>query len=424
MKSMKKVGVIGMGYVGLPLWINFSKNGFQVTGFDANNSIIESLNEGRSYIGHIPSSSIKKSLKNGSFGTNDISQISNVDVIIICVPTPISKNREPDLRHVKSVMHDISPFLKKGQLISLESTTYPGTTEELIIPVIESKQFKIGKDFYVVYSPERENPGGSIKQENITKILGGATNSCAILGRRIYEKVFKKVEVVSSIKIAELTKLLENIHRAVNLGMINEFKMICDKMEIDTWEVVRAASTKPFGFVPYYPGPGWGGHCIPIDPFYFSWKAKEFGMNARFIELAGEININVQDWLQEKILHVLNKDGIALSKAKILLLGLSYKENVDDARESPSLRLYDWVASNGGQLAYSDPHFLTFPSSSKYQYSDTSLELTPKSLNSFDLVVLLTKHKGFDYKLIKKHSHKIIDTRGVYEPDNKKIFRG
>jgi len=424
MKSMKKIGIIGMGYVGLPLWINFSKNGFQAVGFDAKKDIVASINKGQSYIGHIPSAGIKKARKAGSYGTSDMSEIQGVDAIIICVPTPISKNREPDLQYVKSVMSQIAPFLRKGQLISLESTTYPGTTEELIIPVIEEQNFTIGKDFYVVYSPERENPGGDIRQENITKILGGATKVCSKKGHAIYSKVFKKVEIVSSIKIAELTKLLENIHRAVNLGMINEFKMICDKMGVDTMEVVDAAATKPFGFVPYYPGPGWGGHCIPVDPFYFSWKAKEFGMNARFIELAGEMNLNVQDWLQEKILHVLNLDGIALSASKILLLGLSYKENVDDARESPSLRLYDWISVNGGHVKYSDPHFPKFPSSSKYTFKDSSVKLTSASLKKFDLVVLLTKHKGFDYPLIQKYSKRIIDTRGVFAPDQKLIFRG
>ena len=322
------------------------------------------------------------------------------------------------------IIERISPYLKKNQILSLESTTYPGTCDEVLAPLIQECGFEIGKDFHLVFSPERENPGGDIEQSAIPKLLGGFSEECSKKAEAIYNLVFDEVVIVQSLKVAELAKLLENTYRAVNLGLINEFKFICDAMNIDAFDVVEAAATKPFGFVPYYPGPGWGGHCIPIDPFYLSWKAKEFGLSARFIELAGEMNNNTIAWVQNKIASILNKKNLSLSSAKILLLGLSYKENVDDARESPSLKIFQWLLDNGSTVHYSDPHFPIFPSSSSYQSDQTSVHLSDESIQNYDLVVLLTKHKAFDYDLIKESAKLILDTRGVYKPDNLNIFRG
>jgi len=420
---MSKVAIIGLGYVGLPLWINFSKH-VETIGFDVDEKKINTLNSSQSYIKHFGNAEIQKSIERGAEATTDFSRISEAKMIIICVPTPLTKNKDPDMKYVLSVLDLIKKYLKSGQILSLESTTYPGTTEELIKPIIESEGFKVGSDFHLIYSPERENPGGEISQENIPKVIGGVTKKCTDLGVSFYSKVFKEMVPVSSPKIAELVKLLENIHRAVNLGMINEFKMICDKMGIDTYEVVKAAASKPFGFVPYYPGPGWGGHCIPVDPFYFSWKAKEYGSTARFIELAGEMNELVIDWIKLKIQSLLNNQNKAVSNSKVLLLGLSYKENVDDARESPSLEIFDFLSKNGSEVEYSDPHFPDFPITRKFNYKQKSVNINKDSLSDYDLVVVLTKHNAFDYELILQHAKMILDTRGVFEVDNKNVFRG
>ena len=425
-KSKPVIGIIGLGYVGLPLLINFSKNNTNVIGFDVDLSKVKSLNSGKTYIEHIPSKNIKDAINNGAIATTDFSKINEVDMAIICVPTPISKHNEPDLSYVQNVLDLAGPYFVKNQILSLESTTYPGTTDEVMIPFVENLGFEVGKNFHVVYSPERENPGGNIEQSDIPKLVGGHTNKCTKKASILYSRTFKQVVEVSSPKIAELAKLLENIHRAVNLGMINEFKIICDKMGVDTYEVVQAASSKPFGFVPYYPGPGWGGHCIPVDPFYFSWKAKEFGLNARFIELSGELNNQIIEWVVRKAASILNKNKKSISHSKILLLGLSYKENVDDARESPSIKIYKILSSEGAKVDYSDPHIKTFPDTRilDKKSNKRSVKLTAKSLKGYDLVVLLTKHALFDYDFIKEHANYILDTRGAYNPDNKKIFRG
>ncbi|MDC1164927.1 nucleotide sugar dehydrogenase [Gammaproteobacteria bacterium] len=420
---MKTVAIMGMGYVGLPLWINFSAHS-KVIGIDINEDRITQLNEKKSYITHFGNSKIEQALNNGAIASTDYSEVSKADAIIICVPTPLTKNNDPDLSYVVSVIERISPYLKKNQILSLESTTYPGTCDEVLAPLIQECGFEIGKDFHLVFSPERENPGGDIEQSAIPKLLGGFSEECSKKAEAIYNLVFDEVVIVQSLKVAELAKLLENTYRAVNLGLINEFKFICDAMNIDAFDVVEAAATKPFGFVPYYPGPGWGGHCIPIDPFYLSWKAKEFGLSARFIELAGEMNNNTIAWVQNKIASILNKKNLSLSSAKILLLGLSYKENVDDARESPSLKIFQWLLDNGSTVHYSDPHFPIFPSSSSYQSDQTSVHLSDESIQNYDLVVLLTRHKAFDYDLIKESAKLILDTRGVYKPDNLNIFRG
>ena len=428
-KSPKKrsVGIIGLGYVGLPLWINFAQSGAKVIGFDVDQKKVDLLNKGKTYIEHISAKSIKESVALGAESTTDFKFISELELIIICVPTPISKHNEPDLSFVRGVLDLCGPHLKKNQIISLESTTYPGTTEEILLPRIENYGFTVGKDFHLVYSPERENPGGDIEQSEIPKLIGGYTKLCLAKAKKLYGLVFKEIVEVPSVKIAELAKLLENIHRAVNIGMINEFKIICDKMGVDTYDVVKAASSKPFGFVPYYPGPGWGGHCIPVDPFYFSWKAKEFGVNARFIELAGELNNQVIDWVIAKAGTILNLKKQSLSGSKILLLGLSYKENVDDARESPSIKIYKKLINQGAKVDYSDPHFKKFPDTRIFDMKKSnvrSISLSASTLKKYDLVILLTKHKKFDYQMIKKYSNFILDTRGAFSPDNKKIFRG
>ena len=420
---MKTVAVIGMGYVGLPLWINFSANSNAI-GIDINVDRIATLNKKKSYIKHFGDKKIEQAFANGAVASADYSDVSKADAIIICVPTPLTKNNDPDLSYVISVIEKISPHLQKNQILSLESTTYPGTCDEVLVPLIEKAGFEIGKDFHLVFSPERENPGGNIEQSAIPKLLGGFSELCSKKAKDIYTIVFDEVIIVPSLKVAELAKLLENTYRAVNLGLINEFKFICDAMGIDTFDVIDAAATKPFGFVPYYPGPGWGGHCIPIDPFYLSWKAKEFGISARFIELAGEINTHTINWVQSKISTILNKNNLPISNSKILLLGLSYKENVDDARESPSLKIFQWLKEHGADVHYSDPHFPEFPSSHKLQSDQTSIDITKESIEDYHLVVLLTKHKAFDYDLIKKSAQIILDTRGVFKPDNIKIYRG
>jgi UDP-N-acetyl-D-glucosamine dehydrogenase len=320
-------------------------------------------------------------------------------------------------------MEDIGPFLQKGQLISLESTTYPGTTEEIIYGKLKQLGFEAGLDIFVTYSPEREDPGSKYLLEDIPKVIGGLTPACSKIGISFYSLVFKQVVEVSSVKVAELSKLLENIHRAVNIGMINEFKIICDSMNIDPFEVIEAAATKPFGFVPYYPGPGWGGHCIPVDPFYLSWKVKEFDQTSRFIELAGELNQITQKWVISKISSSLNEKGVALSKSRILLLGLAYKPNVDDARESPSLYIFSELLKTGACVDYSDPFFKTFPKTRKYNLTSDSVDINAANLASYDAVIMLTNHEAFNLPLIHNHAKLIIDTRGVFKPDGTKVIR-
>ena len=315
-----KIGIIGLGYVGLPLALEFCRKGIKVLGFDINNNIINSLEKCQSYINHISDDSLKKYISTKALiPTNDFNNIEKVDVIIVCVPTPLNKHKEPDLKYILNSLDSIRLFLRKGQLLSLESTTYPGTTEEILKPILEEEGFKIGEDFFLIYSPEREDPGNkTYKSKNIPKIIGGCTNTCAQLGEKIYSEITEKIFLLSSTKAAEMTKLLENIHRAVNIGLVNELKPIADSLGIDLYEVIRAAATKPFGFMPYYPGPGLGGHCIPIDPFYLTWKAREFGINTKFIELAGEINSSMPKYVVDKISESLNNSCKSIKKAEFL----------------------------------------------------------------------------------------------------------
>jgi UDP-N-acetyl-D-glucosamine dehydrogenase len=409
------IGVFGLGYVGLPLALRYSEVGMSVIGFDVDDVKIEKLNSGESYIEHIPSSRVLDSLNNGFKSTSDFSLVSSVDALILCVPTPLNKYREPDLSFVTTTVDSILPYLRKGQIVSLESTTYPGTTEEELLPRMQSTGLQVGEDLFLVYSPEREDPGNpDFETHNISKVVGGFSPDCLEVGKALYELAIDHIVPVSSTKAAEMTKLLENIYRAVNIGLVNEMKIVADKMGIDIYEVIRAASTKPFGFTPFYPGPGLGGHCIPIDPFYLTWKAREYDISTRFIELAGEVNSNMPHWVLNKVISALNDRGMSLKGANILVLGIAYKKNVDDMRESPAVKLMELLTHKGAKVQYSDPHVPVFPEIRKYSFDLSSVNLTSKNIIEYDLLLLVTNHDNFDYSMIQKHAKVIVDTRGVY----------
>jgi UDP-N-acetyl-D-glucosamine dehydrogenase len=409
------IGIIGMGYVGLPLMLRFSEEGFRVTGFDIDDAKIEQLNRGASYIRHIPSTSIGIAIKNGFRATSDFSAAQEADAIIICVPTPLSPHREPDLSFVTGTVDTLLPHLRAGQIVSLESTTYPGTTEEELKPRIESTGLIVGEDIFLVYSPEREDPANpDYTTKTIPKVCGGTTPACLKAGLALYGAVIDRVVPVSSTRAAEMTKLLENIHRAVNIGLVNEMKIITDRMGLDIHEIIRASATKPFGFVPYYPGPGLGGHCIPIDPFYLTWKARAYGVHTRFIELAGEINSSMPEWVISKIAGALNERSKAIKGSRVLVLGIAYKKNVDDMRESPAVVLMEMLRERGAEVAYSDPHVPIFPRMRRHWFDLSSVALTPAGVAEYDCVVVATNHDDFDYELIKRHARLIVDTRGVY----------
>lgn len=410
------IGIVGLGYVGLPLVLRFHEVGFRVIGFDIDSSKVDALNSGRSYIEHIPSDRIAAMSGQGFEATADFARASEPDVLIMCVPTPLNKHREPDLSFVIDTTDSLLPHLRPGQLLSLESTTFPGTTDEELKPRIEKRGLAVGEDFYLVYSPEREDPGNAnFTTRTIPKVCGGVTPNCLEAGMTLYGEVIDVVVPVSSTRAAELTKLLENIHRAVNIGLVNEMKIVADKMGIDIHEVIRAAATKPFGFVPYYPGPGLGGHCIPIDPFYLTWKAREYGVNTRFIELAGEVNASMPDYVVGKIVGALNTARKSINGSSVLVLGIAYKKNVDDMRESPSVVLMEKLQNMGATVAYSDPHVPTFPKLRDHVHFDlTSVQLTPDAITKFDCVLIATDHDRFDYAAIKDSAQLIVDTRGRY----------
>jgi UDP-N-acetyl-D-glucosamine dehydrogenase len=409
------VGVVGLGYVGLPLLLRFSEVGYRVLGFDADEHKVRMLNAGNSYIEHIDSSRITDAKIAGFQATGVFSRISELDVIVLCLPTPLNQYREPDLSFVIDTMNQILPYLHSSQMLSLESTTYPGTTEEELLPRIESAGLKVGKDVFLVYSPEREDPGNrDYTTATIPKICGGSTSVCLEVGVAMYKEVIDTVVPVSSTRAAEMTKLLENIHRAVNIGLVNEMKIVADAMGVDIHEVVAAAATKPFGFTPYTPGPGLGGHCIPIDPFYLTWKAREYGLNTRFIELAGEVNKAMPLWVIDKLTDALNDRCKAVRGSKILVLGVAYKKNVDDMRESPAIELMEILREKGAEVAYSDPHVPEFPVLRQHAFELRSLDLTAQLIAAFDVVLLATDHDLFDYDLIRKHAAVVVDTRGKY----------
>ena len=418
------IGVVGMGYVGLPLALRCAEVFDRVIGFDIMEDRVQAINNGNSYIEHISGESLAQALNQGLEATSNFSNIAECDAIILCVPTPLNQYREPDLSFILNTMKQILPYLRAGQLISLESTTYPGTTEEKLRPLIESNGFRVGEDMFLVYSPEREDPGNaSFTTQTIPKVVGGATKACLEVGLALYEKAVDKVVPVSSTQAAEMTKLLENIHRAVNIGLVNEMKIVADKMGIDIHEVIDAAATKPFGFTAYYPGPGIGGHCIPVDPFYLTWKAREYGLHTRFIELAGEVNSAMPLWVIGKVADALNQHKKAINGSRVLILGMAYKKNVDDMRESPSLQLLDMLLNKGAYVEYSDPHVIRLPKVRKYNFELVSVTLTPEVLASYDAVVLATAHDSFDYAMIAEHSQLIIDTRGHYKHTSPSIIK-
>lgn len=419
------IGIVGLGYVGLPLLLSYCKAGYQVVGFDIDVKKARTLKEGKSYIKHISDADIQWSISNGLEVTNDLSDATKVDALILCVPTPLNQHREPDLSYVNKTVDSLVPFLRSGQVISLESTTYPGTTEEELIPRVESAGLRVGQEIFVVYSPEREDPGNpTFSTRDIPKVCGGYTVSCLEVGVALYEQVIKRVVPVSSTRVAELTKLLENIHRAVNIGLVNEMKIVADQMDIDIYEVIRAAATKPFGFVPYYPGPGLGGHCIPIDPFYLTWKAREHGVHTRFIELAGEINSAMPDYVLDKVFLGLNSQKCSVNGSCVLVLGVAYKKNVDDMRESPSLVLMEKLRKLGAEVHFSDPHIPVFPVDLRgHSFDLKSVDLTAENLASYDCVLLATDHDEFDYPLIKQNAKLIVDCRGRYQDAAKNIIK-
>lgn len=415
------IGIVGLGYVGLPLMLRFAEVGYRVLGIDIDASKNALLNEGKSYIQHISSERVA-AVQSRINATDDFSTASEADALILCVPTPLNKYREPDLSYVLQTVDALVPYLRAGQVMSLESTTYPGTTVEELKPRIEARGFEIGKNFFLVYSPEREDPGNAhFTTASIPKVCGGDTLNCTEAGHALYHSVIDKVVRVSSTRVAEMTKLLENIHRSVNIGLMNEMKVLADKMEIDIHEVIDAAATKPFGFVPYYPGPGIGGHCIPIDPFYLTWKAREYGMHTRFIELAGEINSSMPHWVIDKVTSALNAREKAVKNSKILVLGIAYKCDVDDMRESPSIEILELLRDKGAEVAYSDPHVSVFPAMRAHHFDLHSIPLTSETISQYDCVLLATAHKAFDYDLIAREAQLIVDTRGgfrAYPKDN------
>jgi UDP-N-acetyl-D-glucosamine dehydrogenase len=404
--------------------LRFAEVGFKVLGIDIDPKKVEKLNNGQSYIEHIPSEKIAEALTKGFKATSDFSEATNADALILCVPTPLNKYREPDLSFVTNTTDMLVPCLRGGQVVSLESTTYPGTTEEELLPRIESSGLKAGEDIFLVYSPEREDPGNQhFDTRTIPKVVSGYTSVCLEVGKALYTSAIDKVVPVSSTKAAEMTKLLENIHRAVNIGLVNEMKIVADRMGIDIHEVIRAASTKPFGFTAYYPGPGLGGHCIPIDPFYLTWKARECDLNTRFIELAGEVNTNMPRWVISKTMDTLNDQGKSLKGAKVLVLGIAYKKNVDDMRESPAVELMELLRDKGAVIDYSDPHVPVFPKMREHSFDLKSVDLTPERIAQYDLLLLATDHSKFDYNMLQKHAKLIVDTRGVYLDSHKNIIK-
>jgi UDP-N-acetyl-D-glucosamine dehydrogenase len=407
------IGIIGLGYVGLPLVIEFCKAKFHVTGFDVDDKKIQLLQQGKSYIKHIDSSKITDCASFFS-ATSDFQKLSEMDCIIICVPTPLNKYREPDMSFVFNTTGTIARYLRKGQLIILESTTYPGTTDEEMRTILEETGLKAGMDFYLAFSPEREDPNNpEFSTHTIPKIVGGYTENCLAAARALYETVVVKTVPVSSTRVAEAAKLLENIYRSVNIALVNELKMLFDRMGIDIWEVIEAAKTKPFGFQAFYPGPGLGGHCIPIDPFYLTWKAREYDVTTKFIELAGEINTYMPYYVVQRTMDALNAQGSGLKNARILILGLAYKKDVDDTRESPSLKLIELFTKKGAEVDYNDPYILNPPKMRRYRLEKGSVPLTADTLASYDCVVVATDHSAYDPSFIVENARLIIDTRNL-----------
>ena len=416
-----RIGVVGLGYVGLPLALLFTEQSFRITGFDVDQKKVDVLGKGKSYMVRIPETDIQAAQERGFSATSDYACVSEMDAVIICVPTPLNEHHEPDLSFIRRTAEAIAPHLRAGQLIVLESTTYPGTTEELLVPVLENnpgalKAARNGrasdKEFYVAFSPEREDPGNdSVARRDIPKVVGGLNRTATELASKLYSSIFNRTVPVSGPAAAEMTKLLENIYRCVNIALVNELKLLCMRMGIDIWEVIEAASTKPFGFHPFYPGPGLGGHCIPIDPFYLSWRAKEYDFHTRFIELAGEINLSMPYHVVSSTAAALNSQRKTLNGAKVLILGVAYKKDIDDLRESPALTIIELLRKEGATVRYNDPYFAYVGHGRKYDLHMTNTPLT--DLDLYDCVIIVTDHSDYDYEKIVRESRLVVDTRNA-----------
>lgn len=415
------IGVVGLGYVGLPLSATFAEGGFDVIGFDVDTRKVDALHAGRSYIQHIPSERlqslvVREPTNRGRsfFPTADFDCISQCDAVIICVPTPLTPNRDPDLSYVEQTTRAIAERLRSGQLVVLESTTYPGTTDDVVRPLLERSGLTVGQDFYLAFSPEREDPNNpDFSTKSIPKLVGGVTRACSRVAAALYASVLDTVVPVSTAQVAEAAKLLENIYRSVNIALVNELKVLFDRMGLDVWEVIHAAATKPFGFTPFYPGPGLGGHCIPIDPFYLSWKARQYDLTTRFIELAGEVNHSMPAFVVQKVADALNERRKSIHGARILVLGVSYKRDLDDTRESPALKVIDLLVRKGADVAYHDPFVPELGRSRRYDFRLKSVALTAENLSTYDLALITTDHSQVNYELVVEHSLLVVDTRNA-----------
>jgi UDP-N-acetyl-D-glucosamine dehydrogenase len=429
-----QVGIIGLGYVGLPLALAFARKGFRTTGFDVDPDKVEKLHAGKTYITHIPAATISEQLEKKKFeATVDFKRLREMNAILICVPTPLDEHREPDLSFIRDTAESISSNLRPSQLVVLESTTFPGTTEDVVLPILEKSGLRCPRsqysvegntvntqeapdaDFLLAFSPEREDPGNKeFKSTQVPKVIGGVNAASALVAQALYQQVFEKTLMVSSSQAAEMTKLLENIYRCVNIALVNELKLLCGQMGINIWEVIEAAKSKPFGFTAFYPGPGLGGHCIPIDPFYLTWKAREYDFPTRFIELAGEINSAMPEHVVAGVGEALNRRKRCLQDAKVLVLGVAYKKDIDDLRESPSLRIISLLKARGASVDYNDPYFPALHKMRHYDFSTMrSVELTPKTLETYDCVLIATDHSSYDYDAIVRHSRLVVDTRNA-----------
>lgn len=410
------VGVIGLGYVGLPLSLTFLRKDIPIIGFDLDPAKIDMLEKGKSYIKHVPSSDIAPFVGRNAFQvTTDFSRLNEPDALIICVPTPLTRNREPDLQFIEATGAAIVKVIRPDQIVVLESTTYPGTTVEVLQPILEQSGLKAGLDFALAFSPEREDPGNQkYSTHNIPKVIGGINADSTEIGRKLYELALEKVIAVSSTQVAEMTKLLENIFRGVNIALVNELKVLCHRMGINVWEVIEAASSKPFGYMPFYPGPGLGGHCIPIDPFYLTSKAREYDFTTKFIELAGEINTEMPYYVIQRVMDALNSRGKAINGAKVLILGMAYKKDIDDSRESPSFKLMDLLIKKGASVTYNDPYIPALKPVRKYNFPLESTPLTDENLRGVDCVLVATDHSTYDYGFILENANLIVDTRNVF----------
>lgn len=409
------VGVLGLGYVGLPLAREFAMEGTKVVGFDIDAKKVQVLNSGRSIIKHVPHKQVRDMVNSGCFNaTTNMARLKTVDAILICVPTPLTENREPDMQFVIGSTQTIAKYLQRGQLIVLESTTYPGTTRELMVPILQTSGLKAGRDFHLAYSPEREDPGNKqFTTKTIPKVVGGLTDKCRSIACKLYGQVIVRTVPVSSLEAAEAAKILENVYRCVNIAMVNELKIVFERMGIDIWEVIKAAETKPFGFKAFYPGPGLGGHCIPIDPFYLTWKARQFAMPTRFIELAGEINTSMPEYVVTKTMLALNEHKRSLKGSKVLVLGLAYKKDIDDLRESPSIELIELLRQRGATVDYNDPYIRRTHKQRQHDLGMTSKALSAKMLALYDVVLISTDHSDYDYDWIVKNAKLVVDTRNA-----------